>query len=87
LPFELKRLGISFKQTGNGAVSVAAGKTGIYKLEGIPSGGSTMQDYEVVANFVNTAIPAFTATNGTIYSFTYNGSAVTKTGEQSIVFK
>jgi hypothetical protein len=92
LPFEFRYLGTAFKQTGNGNLSVAPGKTGVYKIplgtEGsIPAEGRLYHDYQVVANFVNTAIPDFTVKNGFIYSFTYNGSSVTKTGEQTIIFR
>ena len=87
LPFELKYLGTAFKQTGNGNLSVAPGKTGVYKLEGIPSGGQLYSGYTAVSTFESTVIPDFTAMNGFIYDFTYNGSLVTKTGEQPIVFR
>lgn len=87
LQFELHYLGTVFKQTGNGNISVAPGKTGVYKLEGVPTGGQLCQNYQVTSTFENTTIPDFTAMNGFIYSFTYNGGSVVKTGEQSIVFK
>lgn len=87
LPFELKYLGTIFKQTGNGNISVAPGKTGVYKLEGIPSDGKLYHDYRVTSTFESTVIPDFTAVNGKIYNFTYNGTSVTKTGESSIIFK
>jgi hypothetical protein len=91
LQCEFRHLGTVFKQTGNGNVPVAPGKTGVYKLPlgtegGIPDSGRLYQNYEVAANFVSTAIPAFTAMNGYIYSFTYNGSSVVKTREQTIIF-
>jgi hypothetical protein len=70
LPCEFRYLGTVFKQTGNGNVPVAPGKTGVYKLEGIPNNGRLHQNYEVVANFVNTTIPDFTAMNGFICSYT-----------------
>jgi len=87
LQFELRYLGTVFKQTGNGNISVAPGKTGVYKLDGIPAGGRLYQNYQVASTFESTVIPDFTAENGTIYSFTYNGSSVTQTGTQTIVFK
>jgi hypothetical protein len=87
MQFELAYLGTSFKQTGNGNFSVATGKTGVYKLDGIPTEGKLYHDYRVVSNFQNTTIPDFTAVNGYIYSFSYDGAAVTKTGEQSITFR
>jgi hypothetical protein len=87
LQYELHYLGTVFKQAGNGNISVAPGKTGVYKLEGIPAAGKLMQNYELVSTFTPTVIPGFTAVKGFIYSFTYNGSTVVKTGEQTIVFK
>ena len=92
LQFELKYLGTVFKQIGNGNISVAPGKIGVYKLplgtEGnIPAEGKLYHNYEAVSTFANTTIPDFTAKNGFIYSFTYNGNSVTKTGEQTIIFK
>jgi len=86
LQFELRYLGTVFKQTGNNNVPVAPGKTGVYKLDGIPTGGKFYENYEVVSTFASTTIPDFTAMNGFIYSYTYNGSSVTKTGEQTIIF-
>jgi len=87
LPCELRYLGTVFKQTGNSNIPVAPGKTGVYKLEGIPTTGKLCQNYELVSTFASTTIPDFTAENGTIYSFEYNGTSVTKTGEQTIIFK
>jgi hypothetical protein len=45
-----------------------------------------MTGYTVHTTFQSVAAPDFTAKNGYIYNFTYNGAAVTKTGEQKIVF-
>ncbi|GBU28711.1 hypothetical protein R84B8_02271 [Treponema sp. R8-4-B8] len=92
LQFELRYLGTVFKQTGNNNISVAPGKTGVYKLPlgtegGIPADGKLYQNYQIASTFENTAIPDFTAKNGFIYSFTYNGSSVVKTGEQTIIFR
>ena len=86
LPFELRYLGTAFKQTGNGNLPVAPGKTGVYKLDGIPAEGKTYQNYQAVSAFAATTIPDFTAKNGFTYNFIYNGSSVVMTGEQTIVF-
>jgi hypothetical protein len=92
LPFELAYLGTVFKQTGNGNISVAPGKTGIYKLPlgtegGISTEGKLYQNYQLTSTFENISIPDFIVKNGFIYSFIYYGSSVTKTGEQTIIFK
>ena len=88
LPCELRYLSAVFKQTGNGNISIASGKTGVYKLDNIPAEGKLYQSYEVASTFTSAAIPDFTAVNGTIYSFTYNGTSVTQTGvPQTILFK
>ena len=86
LPFELRHLNTVFRQAGNNQLSVPPGGTGIYKLEGIPDDGRLYQNYEVVSTFAPTTIPEFTARNGYIYNFTYNGTSVTLTGSQTIVF-
>jgi hypothetical protein len=87
LQYELRYLGTVFKQAGNGSISVAPGKTGVYKLEGVPAAGKLMENYELVSTFAATVIPGFMAMKGFIYRFTYSGSSVIKTGEQTIVFK
>jgi len=86
MPCEFRYMGNVFYQTGNGNIPVPPGKTGVYKLEGIPSEGKLYQNHQVFSNFIGTVIPDFTAMNGVIYSFTYNGSSVVKTGQQGIVF-
>jgi hypothetical protein len=76
----------AFKQTGNGNLSVAPGKIGIYKLENIPSEGKLYQNYQVVSALKSTTIPDFTAKNGIIYNFEYDGTLVKLTSEQTFVF-
>jgi len=87
LPVELRYLGTVFKQTGNGNISIIPGKTGVYKLERIPTDGKLYQNYELVSTFANTTISDFTVKNGFIYSFTYIGSSVEGPKEQPIIFK
>jgi hypothetical protein len=87
LQCELRYLGTVFKQSGNGNIPIASGRTGVYKLESIPAAGKPIQNYELVSTFENTVIPDFTALKGIIYNFTYNGSSAVLTGEQTIVFK
>jgi len=74
------------KQAGNGKVPIDPGKTGVYKLDGIPAAGVLYRGYTVFSNSTEKPIPDFMVQNGCIYRFTYNGSSVTQTGSQSIVF-
>jgi len=83
LPFELRYLSTVFKQTDNGNISVPAYKIGIYKLplgtEGsIPVEGRLYQNYHVVSTFSSVIVPDFTAKNGFIYNFEYDGTTVKK---------
>jgi hypothetical protein len=55
-------------------------------LSGIGAEGKAIQNYTVNGNFTAVSIPDFTAANGKIYQFTFNGSLVSKTSEQNIVF-
>jgi hypothetical protein len=87
LQCELRYLGTVFKQSGNDNISIATGRTGVYKLESIPTAGKPIQNYELVSTFENTVIPDFTVQKGVIYNFIYNGSSAVLTGEQTIVFK
>ncbi|MDR2516175.1 MAG: hypothetical protein LBC88_02195 [Spirochaetaceae bacterium] len=87
LPFELRYLGTAFKQAGNGSLSVAPNRTGVYKLDGIGAAGRPIQNYTLNGVFTAIPIPGFTAMNGTIYHFEFDGSEVKFTGEpESIVF-
>jgi hypothetical protein len=87
LPAEVRDWGRILQQAGNGIYPIAPGKTGVYRLSNIPVEGELLQNYLVVSTFDEVPIPDFTVKNGFIYSFTYNGSSVTKTGEQTIIFK
>jgi len=86
MPCEFRYMGNVFFQTGNGNIPIPPGKTGVYKLDGIPSEGKLYQNYQLFSNFVSTTIPDFTAMNGFIYNFTYNASTVVQTGQQTIIF-
>jgi hypothetical protein len=85
MQFELHRLGTAYKQTGNGNLPVPMGKTGVYEIPSTAAGKS-LSGYTVHSTFNSVPVPEFTAKNSYIYTFTYNGTAVTKTGEQKIVF-
>ena len=85
LPCELKYYGRVLRQN-NGNMPIAPGKTGIYK-ESVPEKGELYSGYTVATAFESTPVPDFTVKNGFIYSFTYNGTSVTQTGTQPMVFK
>jgi len=87
LPMELRHVSQVLKQSGNGLIPVPSDKTGIYRLDGIGSDGKLIENYQVFSTFAGTEVPAFIAKNAVIYSFEYNGTSVTKTGEQTIIFK
>ena len=87
LPFEFRYLGNVFRQAGNNNISVAPGRTGVYRIENIPANGRVIQNHELATTFAVTAIPDFTVMNGVIYTFTFDGSAVVKTNEQTIIFR
>jgi len=88
LPIELRYFGSILRQAGNGNIPIAPGRIGIYRLEQIPAGGErSFQGLNVVSSFDSTSVPEFTARNGIIYSFTFNGTSVTKTREQTIIFR
>ena len=87
LPAEVRYFRGTLQQAGNGIYPIAPWKTGVYRLSNIPAEGELLQNYLVVSTFNEVPIPDFTVKNGSIYNFTYDGSSVTKTGEQTIVFK
>ena len=92
LPMELRYYGQSLKQAGNGLYPIASGKTGVYTLSelamgGIPAGGEfEFTGFNIGSGMSTITVPAFNAQNGVIYNFTFNGSSVVKTGEQTIIF-
>jgi hypothetical protein len=85
MQFELRYLGSAFKQAGNGNLPVPMGQTGVYQLSSTAE-GNTISGYTVYSTFNSAEVPEFTAKNGYIYNFTYNGTTVQKTSEQKIVF-
>jgi len=87
LPCELRYYG-STLPLNDGNLTIVPYKTGVYRITGIPPEGMLYQGYHVVSTFTSTDFPDFTAKNGFIYSYTYNGNTVTKTGEpKDIIFR
>ena len=84
MPIEFNRFGVHYKQVGNGELAVQSGKSGIYKIDSSESGveitGYTV--FQQIAQYYS--VPEFTAKNGYIYSFEFNGSSVIQKGEQRI---
>jgi hypothetical protein len=85
MQFELRKQGMAYKQTGNGNLPVPAGQTGVYAIPSTAT-GTNHSEYSVHTTFNSVSVPEFTAQNSYVYSFTYNGTSVTKTSEQKIVF-
>jgi len=81
MSIELNRLGNYFKQV-NGELPVPSGKTGIYKIESSAS-GVEFKGYSI-SQSKDYPIPEFTAKNGFIYNFEFNGTSVIFKGEQEI---
>jgi hypothetical protein len=55
-------------------------------MEGLPTGGKVFGNLTCVSTFASVTIPEFTAQNGFIYRFIYDGNSVTADGIQSIEF-
>jgi hypothetical protein len=80
IPVQLRNFGSILSQAGNGLLPIPANKIGIYSLSGIPAGGEfVFSGFNVGSVIDNTPIPAFTAQNGFIYCFIFNGRTVTRT--------
>jgi len=87
LPAELRRFGTIFSQAGTGNIPIAPGRTGVFRLDQIPPGeGFLLHGFNIVSTFAVTPLPEFTAQNGFIYSFIFDGTSVRKTGERTIIF-
>ncbi|MBR5866694.1 MAG: hypothetical protein IKZ04_02175 [Spirochaetaceae bacterium] len=85
MPFELTKSSVSFKQAGNGVLSVPSGEIGVYE---IPSStvGIAFENYKLKSVFESYDVPSFFAQHSKIYNFTFDGTSVSKTGEESIVY-
>jgi len=81
-PFELKTGGVLFPQAGNGGFSVPHGKYGVYKMYG----KTEIIDYTISQVFEQYPFPEFTAKNGHIYNFEFDGKEVKTKEEQNMIF-
>jgi len=87
MPIEFNHLSLFFKQAGNKELSVPSGKTGIYKVSDNDYYGETeIKDYTITQVFETYPFPDFTAKNGYIYNFEFDGNTVTPKEEQKLTF-
>jgi len=86
MPIEFNRLGVHYKQAGNGELSVPSGRSGIYKIDSSESGVEIK--YYTIFQLIDQyyPIPEFTAKNGYIYNFEFDGNTVIPKEEQRINF-
>ena len=80
-PFELNYLGVHFRQAGNGELPVPSGKVGVYKME-----EKEIEGYTITQVFEQYPFPEFTAKNGHIYNFEFDGKEVKTKEEQNMIF-
>lgn len=83
--FELTKNSISYKQAGNGTLPVGAGETGVYEIPA-SAAGTAFEDYRVKSVFNDYDVPPFDAVYSHVYRFSFDGSSVVKTSEESIVY-
>lgn len=83
--FELTRNSVSYKQAGNGTLPVGIGEVGVYEIPSSAT-GTSFENYRVKSVFESYDIPSFSAVHSHIYSFSFDGTSVIKTGEQKIVY-
>jgi len=77
--FQLKRLGYTFIQAGNGGTSVPAGTFRVYKID-----ASDIGLFIEVSSNTTHALPDFTVEPGYIYTFEFDGNNITQTAEEEI---
>jgi hypothetical protein len=78
MPLEFKYLSNHYQQAGSGETVVPSGKIGIYKVSG------EIKGHEIEQVFEQYPFPDFTAENGRIYNFIFDGKSVIKTLDQGI---
>lgn len=85
MPFELTKTSESFKQAGNGVLSVPSGEIGVYEIPS-STAGTAFENYKLKSVFDSYDVPSFLVQHSKIYNFTFDGTSVSKTGEESIVY-
>jgi hypothetical protein len=84
-PIEFNHLGVFYRQ-GNLEPAVPSGKVGIYKVNKINPGEDSIEikNCTITQVFETYPFPEFTAVDGYIYSFEFDGKEVKRTGEDKI---
>ncbi len=83
--FELKKNGICYKQTGNGNLSVEAGKTGVYEIAS-SSKGVNFENYKLSTVFTSVDFPSFSAKYNHSYTYVFDGNKITKSSESELSY-
>lgn len=82
--FELTKNSMSYKQAGNGILPVGVGEIGVYEIPASAK-GIAFEDFKLKSVFKDYDIPSFEAVYSHVYSFSFDGSSVMKTGERNLV--
>lgn len=82
--FELTKNSMSYKQAGNSALPVGVGEIGVYEIPASAK-GIAFEDFKLKSVFKDYDIPSFEAVYSHVYSFSFDGSSVAKTGERNLV--
>ena len=82
--FELTKNSMNYKQAGNGVLPVGVGEIGVYEIPASAK-GIAFEDFKLKSIFKDYDIPSFEAVYSHVYSFSFDGSSVAKTGERNLV--
>lgn len=82
--FELTKNSMSYKQAGNGVLPVGVGEIGVYEIPASAK-GTAFEGYKLKSVFRDYDIPSFETVYSHVYSFSFDGSSVVKTGERNLV--
>lgn len=82
--FELTKNSMSYKQAGNGVLPVGVGEIGVYEIPASAK-GTAFEGFKLKSVFKDYDIPSFEAVYSHVYSFSFDGSSVAKTGERNLV--